>query len=251
MNQNKILILDYSTAKVATSELKRWLPANAIVSSLFIDTEESFPDDLIEKDFTHVIHSGSELSIEKTAPFTKKALTYIRNIRDKGVPQFGICYGHQLVCLALVGKQAVRSSPNALEAGWKKVTFSDQAQNILGVGENEVVLEFHFDEVIELPDGSELLATNAHTRIQAYINYEQKLLGIQFHPEFDKESGNKMFVKGKELLKKNNRNVNEIITKGPSIDAGKIFFDFFLHQDKPIRPREKRDHGARDHGVRS
>ena len=58
MNEKKVLILDYSMDKIEAAAIKRWLPADAQVSTLFIDTEESFPDDLIEFDFTHVIHSG-------------------------------------------------------------------------------------------------------------------------------------------------------------------------------------------------
>jgi len=230
MGQKKVLILDYSVDKIEAPAISRWLPAEAQVTKLFIDTGESFPDDLAERDFTHVIHTGSSLSINEPAPFTEKALTYIRNIRDRGVYQFGICYGHQLVCLALVGKRAVRSSPKGFEGGWGEVTFTPHAREILGIGEYERVWQAHFDEVIELPEDSVLLATNAHTEVQAYINYEQKLLGTQFHPEFDRESGNKLFLEVRELFEKYNYDLDEIVTQGPSIDAGWIFFGFFLNQ---------------------
>ncbi len=228
MNEKRVLILDYSVDKSETKSIKRWLPVDAHVSALFIDTEESFPDDLVDNDFTHVIHSGSALSITEPAPYTEKAVKYIREIRHKGVPQMGICYGHQLVCRALVGKRAVRSSPNGLEAGWKHVTFVNNATNLLGVRESEVVWQHHFDEVTELPEGSELLATNPHSSIQAYVNYEQRLFGTQFHPEFDIEIGNKIFLQDRELLEKNGYDVDATIKQGPSFDVGKVFFDFFL-----------------------
>ncbi len=228
MSQKKILILDYSVTRIEASAIKRCLPADAQFFTLFIDAQESFPDDLVENEFTHVIHSGSELSVTKTAPFTQKAVTYIQKIRDKGVSQMGICYGHQLICLALAGKHAVRSSPNGLEAGWSNVTFNNGAMNVLGIRESEVVFQYHFDEVIKLPEGSEILATNAHTQIQAYVNYEQHLFGTQFHPEFDKETGNELYLRDGELLEKNNYNVEDIIKGGPSIEVGKIFFNFFL-----------------------
>ncbi len=228
MSQKKILILDYSVDRSETAAIKRWLPPDSHVSSLFIDTEESFPDDLIHADFTHVIHTGSALSITKTAPFTKKAVNYIQKARDKGVSQMGICYGHQLICRALIGIQAVRASPNGLEAGWRKVTFVNHAMNILGVRASEIVWQHHFDEVTELPEGSIALATNPHTSTQAYLNYDQRLLGTQFHPEFDQEAGNKIFLKDRVLLEEYNYNVDDIIKQGPSFDAGKLFFGFFL-----------------------
>jgi GMP synthase-like glutamine amidotransferase len=228
LSNKKILILDYSITRIEASAIQRWIPADAPITSLFIHTEESFPDDLVEIDFTHVIHSGSELSITSEAPFTKRAVAFIQGLRDKGVPQMGICYGHQLVCLALVGKHVVRKSPNGLEAGWGTVTFSETGKRLLGVHEKEVVWQYHFDEVIELPAGSELLATNDHTEIQAYINYEQKLFGTQFHPEFDVETGNDLYLRDRELLENHHYNVEELVKGGPSIDTGRILFDFFL-----------------------
>jgi len=38
----KILILDYSVDRSETSDIKRWLPVDANVSSLFIDTEDNY-----------------------------------------------------------------------------------------------------------------------------------------------------------------------------------------------------------------
>jgi GMP synthase-like glutamine amidotransferase len=228
MNEKRVLILDYSVDRIEAAAIKRCLPAGSQVRTLFIDSEDSFPDDLFKKNFTHVIHSGSSHSITETAQFTAKAVSYIQTIRRAGVSQFGICYGHQLICLALVGKQAVRSSPNGLEAGWGNVKFTDHAMAILGVEEKEVIWQSHFDEVTELPDGSKLLASNSHTEVQAYINHELKLIGTQFHPEFDKQAGDKLFLDDRELLEKNNINVDDIIARSPSIDAGTVFFKYFL-----------------------
>jgi GMP synthase (glutamine-hydrolysing) len=228
MTQKKILILDYSFEKIEAPTIRRWLPEEADVTALFIDTAQSFPDDLAERGFTHVVHSGSSLSITQEAPFTKKAVSFIRDIRENGAAQFGICYGHQLVCFALVGKHAVRSSPNGLEVGWCDLTFTDQAMNVLGVGQNETIFQYHFDEVVELPKGSELLATNSHTAIQAYINRQQSIIGTQFHPEFDKEAGNKLFLDDREFLARHQFDADDITSKGPSIEAGKLFFGYFL-----------------------
>jgi GMP synthase-like glutamine amidotransferase len=88
----------------------------------------------------------------------------------------------------------------------------------------------HLDEVIELPEGSELLATNPHTPVQAYINNEQRLLGTQFHPEFDQENGNAYFINDRKFIESNNYSVDEIVKQGPSFDAGKVFFECFLGQ---------------------
>jgi GMP synthase (glutamine-hydrolysing) len=226
----KVLILDYSVDQIEAAAIQRWLPASAEILALFIDTAESFPDDLLGKGFTHVIHSGSSLSITETSPFTKKAIAAINGFRDQGTAQFGICYGHQLVSLALVGQEAVRSSPNGLEAGWGPVDFTALGMDILEVRDQETVWQSHFDEVIALPAGSELLATNPHTEIQAYINFEQKILGTQFHPEFDKVAGDQLYLDEREMLAKHGYDVEDFLPKEPSIPAGEIFFDYFLQE---------------------
>jgi GMP synthase (glutamine-hydrolysing) len=224
----KILILDYSVDRSETAAIRRWLPADAQVSAFFIDTASSFPGDLADADFTHVIHSGSARSIVADAPFTAKAVAFIRRARDKGIWQMGICYGHQLLCRALVGAHAVRKSPNGLEAGWGSVEFIDHAPRRLGVRPVETVWQHHFDEVVELSAGSELLATSRHSLIQAYVNDGQRLLGTQFHPEFDRDAGNAIFMDDKSLAK-HGYDAAEIVKGGPSLDAGAVFFGFFLN----------------------
>ncbi len=232
MKKKKVLILDYSVDRLETPTIKSCLTEDHWeVSSLFIDTEASFPKDLIEKEYTHVIHTGSALSIEDTAPFTERAITYIRNARDKGVWQMGICYGHQLICKALVGPQAVRSSPHGFEVGWGSVKFVNNAKNILDLEGQEHVWQHHFDEVIELPEGSEVLATNNHSAIQAYINYDQHLLGTQFHPEFCKKAGDDYFLNDRKFIEKNGVDVDQLVTHCPSFDTAKVFFTYFLSQE--------------------
>jgi GMP synthase (glutamine-hydrolysing) len=96
------------------------------------------------------------------------------------------------------------------------------------VRKSEVVWLHHLDEVIELPEGSELWATNPHSRIQAHFNHEQRLLGTQFHPEFDREFGNQIFLDDRALLAMNNYDAHELVKQGPSFDVGVVFFGFFL-----------------------
>lgn len=44
----------------------------------------------------------------------------------------------------------------------------------------------HLDEVTRLPEGTPLLATNEHTRVQAAINSgEASFWSTQYHPEYN------------------------------------------------------------------
>ncbi len=229
LKPKKILILDYSVDRKETALVKKWLPDNAEVSSYFIDTENSFPDDLITMGYTHIIHTGSALSINQEAPFTKKTVEYIQKSREIDVAQMGICYGHQLICRSLIGINAVRSSPHGFEAGWEQVSFSPEAIKLFNINESERVWQHHFDEVTQLPEGSILLATNPHTEIQAYMNTKHRLLGTQFHPEFDKLDGDQYYIHDRAFIEKNNYHVDEIVRFGPTFNVGKTFFDYFLN----------------------
>lgn len=228
MGDKKILILDYSVRRSEAALIRRWLPEDARVTSLFIDSAESFPDQLVERDYTCVIHSGSELSVTEAAPFTQKAVNYIQGLKDRHIPQMGICYGHQLICRSLLGPHAVRKSSQGLEAGWCAVSFIHNTLRIPGISKTETLWQHHLDEVIDLPEGSHLIATNSHTRIQAYVHTELRLFGTQFHPEYDRKKGNEFFLEDRGLLEAHDYHVDEIIKQGPSIESGKIFFNFFL-----------------------
>ncbi|WP_394749755.1 type 1 glutamine amidotransferase [Spongiimicrobium salis] len=232
LEHKSVLILDYSVDRKETQVIRKGLSDKGVkVSSFFIDTAASFPNDMIQQDFTHIIHTGSALSINEEAPFTAKAVDYIRAAQAKGLWQMGICYGHQLVCKALVGDQAVRSSPNGFEVGWGKVFFSEVGKELLGVGEEEKVWQHHFDEVTELLQGSQLLASNAHSEVQAYVNFEAQILGAQFHPEFNRTDGNDYFLQDRKFISKNNIDVDALVLEGPTFDTVNVFFDFFLEQE--------------------
>ncbi len=226
----KIQILDYSTTRIAAPLFRNYLPEDAEIIDFFVDSAEALQPAVEQTGVTHVLHSGSALSINHELPFLPLAVDYIRDLSRRGVKQMGICFGHQLICRALVGKHAVQASPNGLEAGWCEVQFADGENTIPGLSGSEIMWQHHFDEVIELPAGSELLASAEHTTIQAYVNRELHLLGMQFHPEFDRTSGNQYFLNDRQLLEQQGFNVEELIQGSPSGNHGRSVFDYFLSQ---------------------
>ncbi len=224
----KIQILDYSTTQIAAPLFKNYLPDNLEISEHYISSKESFIPVLEQTGVTHVVHSGSALSINQPAPFMESALEYIRTLTQQGIKQMGVCFGHQLICRALVGEHAVQASPNGLEAGWREVEFRDSASAIPGLSGTQTVWQHHFDEAIELPPGSELIATAEHTHIQAYINHKHGLIGMQFHPEFDRDSGNEYFLHDRQLLEKQGFDVKHLTQGMPSGNHGNSVFNYFL-----------------------
>ncbi len=230
----RVLILDTSTDQCETALTERWVPADVPVEAIFVSDEASLPEDLLERGHTHVIHTGSAYSINDVMPFTDKLEGQIKDFAARGVAQMGICYGHQLLCRALLGPHAVRKNPNGFIAGWKPVTLTAHGQQLLGLRREEVVWQSHFDEVVELPPGSQLLARSDETPIESFINEDLRLLGTQYHPEFDEAKGNEHFAKGRALLEEHGIDVDAELLGKPSFETGRVLVEFFL-EHFPVR----------------
>jgi GMP synthase (glutamine-hydrolysing) len=141
----------------------------------------------------------------------------------------GVCYGHQLICRALLGSSAVGSCPGGLEAGWIDVEITGAGLEIPGAAPVSRVFQSHFDSVIKIPETAEVIAKNGHTAIQAFIDRKKNLFSMQFHPEFTRSEGNKLFSKEEKLLKDNGIDLQTVLDDGPSINTGNIFFGYFLN----------------------
>jgi GMP synthase (glutamine-hydrolysing) len=226
----KVLILDYSLDAFETPLIESAIPESIETQTIHVKTGEDIPQGILRQGITHVIHTGSSLSINEEAPFTQRIIKLIRAAVGREIWQMGICYGHQLLNKVLVGDHAVRAVPRGFEAGWKRVWFLDAARRLFDVKGDELLWQHHFDEVVELPMWSELLATNAHSHIQAFINFELKLLGTQFHPEFNEAKGNAFFRKDKALLEQEGYRLEDILAEKPTMDSRKTFFEFFIEQ---------------------
>lgn len=99
------------------------------------------------------------------------------NIFSLGIPVLGICYGMHLMCHMLGGNVA-RSKHG--EYGTVRATFKKSALFSTGTG---AVLMSHGDNVSQLPDGFVKTASTANCSNAACEDAENKLYGVQFHPE--------------------------------------------------------------------
>ncbi|MFO8183946.1 MAG: type 1 glutamine amidotransferase [Candidatus Aegiribacteria sp.] len=225
LQEPRVLILDYSVDRSEAPLFAEWLPEGCSHTDSYVFFGDAVPD---PRGFTHVMHTGSSLSICSDAVFVEKAGELIRTCVERGIPQMGVCYGHQLLCRGLLGPRSVERCSNGFEVGWIDVDMTGSGLSIPGAGPVVRVLQSHFDRVRELPRGAEIIARNDHTRIQAFADRERKLLGFQFHPEFDRDSGNELFRNESALLTENGVDLEKVLADGPSISAGEVFFGYFL-----------------------
>lgn len=99
------------------------------------------------------------------------------------LPVLGVCLGGQLLAMATGG--AVRRAPNGPEAGTRLVAKRDAAARDPLFGPLPLtpdVIQFHQDEIYQLPPGSTLLASSPRYANQAF-RVGTAGYGLQFHIE--------------------------------------------------------------------
>lgn len=136
-------------------------------------------------DWAGVIITGSPASLTERAPWMQPTLTYVRQLVEREVPTFGICFGHQLLGEALGG--CVQRNPAGREIG--SVMLQVNEDHFLlpegsGRGGSILVNMTHLDTVVRLPSGAKVLATTSQEP-HAFVQFAPAAWGVQFHPEMD------------------------------------------------------------------
>jgi len=129
--------------------------------------------------------TGSSSSVTERAPWMLRTEKFIREIREKGTPLFGICFGHQIVAQALGGR--VDKNPRGREIGTLEVRVVPHGARdaiLEGLPDRFLANHTHVDTVVELPPGARVLAETDLERHAAF-SVGEKVKCVQFHPEID------------------------------------------------------------------
>lgn len=101
-------------------------------------------------------------------------------IWNLGIPILGVCYGMQLMVKQLGGTvEKVKRG----EYGKAKLFIDDPTDLLTNVEDGATMWMSHGDSCTQLPEGFSILAHTNNTPCAAISNPEQKLFGVQFHPE--------------------------------------------------------------------
>src|SRR5258705_1808174 len=147
--------------------------------------------------FNHVptIHSGIKGVILSGSPCS---------VRDEGspdvdlkqfgtIPVLGVCYGAQLIAHKMGGTV----SPSQMrEYGRAKLSTVDHHNELLKeISLDTQVWMSHADTIVSVPENFEVTASTPSVKIAAYKIKNEKIYGIQFHPEVTHT------LEGKNLLR--------------------------------------------------
>jgi GMP synthase (glutamine-hydrolysing) len=153
------------------------------------DLDSALPTGTALTSYDAVIWTGSDLTIYHTDDErVTRQVELARAIFEAGIPMYGSCWGIQMAAYAAGGD--VRKNPRGRE--WsiaRDIRLTDAGrEHPLMRGKPDVFNGFimHLDEVVSLPPGATLLATNGHTHVQALeVRHKNGIFwATQYHPEY-------------------------------------------------------------------
>ena len=140
-----------------------------------------------EKNPKGIIFTGGPSSV-----YGKDAPRCAEGLFDLGIPVLGICYGMQLMTYSLGGKVA---KAEKREYGTTDVSIDNNSLLFQGFEKQNGFLMSHTDFVEKVPEGFKNISSTLSCPNAAMENAENKLYGIQFHPEVNNS------VNGTQVIK--------------------------------------------------
>ena len=101
-------------------------------------------------------------------------------ILELGVPILGICYGFQVLAHHLGGRV---DKTGKKEFGGTDLTVNKSGMLLSDQPLSQVCWMSHGDQVVQAPEGFDVLASTATTPVAAFESKERKIYGVQWHPE--------------------------------------------------------------------
>ncbi|WP_405724104.1 glutamine-hydrolyzing GMP synthase [Streptomyces sp. NBC_01537] len=133
-------------------------------------------DEILAKSPSAIILSGGPSSV-----YADGAPSLDRAIFEAGIPVFGMCYGFQLMAVALGGTV---DNTGAREYGRTQLNVSKPGSTLFaGTPDRQSVWMSHGDACSAAPAGFTVTGSTDVVPVAAFENDDLKLYGVQYHPE--------------------------------------------------------------------
>lgn len=137
-----------------------------------------------------IIFTGGPNSV-----YDEKSPHITAEIFKLNIPILGICYGCQLMAYTLGGVVTAATDNSSSEYGKTEVTYDTNDTLFKDLPQVGTAWMSHRDYITKAPDGFTVTAHSNACPVAAMSNIEQKLYGVQFHPEVNHT------VHGKDMLR--------------------------------------------------
>ncbi|CAM3702058.1 glutamine amidotransferase [Bordetella tumulicola] len=134
-----------------------------------------------------VLITGSPAMVTDREPWSEQTAEWIRQAAAKGLPMFGVCYGHQLLAHAFGG--VVDYNPKGRELGTQIIECLPEATGdalLSGLPAQFPAQLLHAQTIAQLPEGAVALARSEKDDHQL-VRMASNIYSTQFHPEFGPE----------------------------------------------------------------
>lgn len=131
------------------------------------------------------IITGSPTMITDWPPWVERLAGWVRQAFEVGLPMFGVCFGHQIMCKAM-GGQVDWLDGDKREMGTKEIELLPDAEGdplLDGLPRHFHAHTTHSQTVTELPPGARVLGRSQREH-HHIVRHSPTTLSVQFHPEF-------------------------------------------------------------------
>jgi len=160
-----------------------WLAAAGVVVEVCRPYAGDELPERVEQGGLMVLGGSMGACDDHEVPWLARVRAMLAEAAEAGRPVLGICLGGQMLAAACGGR--VEPHLKGGELGVVKIDLNDESRNdplFSGIASPAESVQWHVDEITELPPGAVLLASSPSCAVQAF-RLGGRAWGVQFHPE--------------------------------------------------------------------
>ena len=185
LNLDKILIIDFGSQ--FTQLIVRRIRELGVYSEL--TSHKKIKSSQIKQNIKGIVLSGGPLNV-----YQLNQNLFDKKILKLGIPILGICFGHQILSKFNGGK--VKQSKHR-EFGLANINKKNNSLLIKNffIKKRIKVWMSHADQVYKLPKSFKVIASSENSKFAIVESKNEKIFGVQFHPEVTHTENGKKLIK--------------------------------------------------------